>query len=488
MLERLFKTPFSLAIGLILLSLLACVGSTPESQPTSLASFSTVTPGGRISVSLLTSTTTLEAVEQDSQVIGPVATTTALAALADSMTATALAPGSTEQPLVSAPARCPAAGSPLLPDLPPPFSQYAEVIAAYLSEGGATTILEATFRTWNAFSEFGGLVRADRDFTGDGVPEVLVVLLDPSRAGDFPQPGDLFIFGCDNGKYRLLFQNGYASDRGVPFISSADDVNEDFLNDLIYTTTTCQGPSCFTTIKAYSWNLTLGNFDSLLTNEIREPSARVSVSDVYGDPYKELIVDTGIIEDVNAGPQRTYTSIYRWNGTAYVLSERLISPSQYRIHVIYDADQALLDGDYDRALELYEDVVKDSTLLAWRYPSETEYLIAYARFKEILLYTLRGQLPAAQGTRDRLVEQYTVPVEGGEGGSLNFGALPGVEFARMADFWWGDFALNRDPGRSCQIVIGYIRANPTAIEVLNSFGFSNPTYTATDVCPADLGG
>ncbi|NIR61081.1 MAG: hypothetical protein GWO02_17055, partial [Gammaproteobacteria bacterium] len=68
-------------------------------------------------------------------------------------------------------------GSPALPLDAPSFAQIAEVIGQYLTDGGPATVLDARLNEWGAISTYGGLVRADRDFNGDTVPEVLVVAL-----------------------------------------------------------------------------------------------------------------------------------------------------------------------------------------------------------------------------------------------------------------------------------------------------------------------
>ena len=322
-------------------ALLACLGSAPITIPTPAASFSTATPGGSISVSLLTPTLPQEGLSPGTP-IGPVATATAYAATALAQTATAAVPSPTVPGIFTEPARCPAPGSPTLPAQSPPFARYAETIVQYLSAGGASTVLEASLRRWGALTDLGGLVRPDRDFTGDGVPEVLIVALDPQNANLIPPPGDLFIFGCEEGAYRLLYQAGYALDQGAPVIISADDINGDYLNDMVYTVQTCGTTACYGAVTIIEWRLALRNFASLTSVDIVEPYPQVVVSDVDGDNLKEVSVTSGLIASPAAGPQRIYTTIWKWDGTLYALSQTITSPAEYRIHIIHDADDALL--------------------------------------------------------------------------------------------------------------------------------------------------
>lgn len=471
-------------------ALLACLGSAPITIPTPAASFSTATPGGSISVSLLTPTATLEGLPGGTP-IGPVATATAYAATALAQTATAAVPSPTIPGIFTEPARCPAPGSPTLPTQSPPFTRYAETIVQYLSAGGASTVLEASLRRWGAITDLGGLVRPDRDFTGDGVPEVLIVALDPQRTNLIPPPGDLFIFGCEEGAYRLLYQAGYALDQGAPVIISADDINGDYLNDMVYTVQTCGATACYGAVKIIEWRLALRNFASLLSEDIVEPYPQVVVSDIDGDGPKEVSVTSGLIASIAAGPQRIYTTIWKWDGTLYALSQTITSPAEYRIHVIHDADDALRAGDTATAVDLYRQAATDDRLLSWQYPDEALYLKAYARFRMVVAYALAGNITRAQSAYDALIAQYapptstpppdlppTIPLP------TPFGVvLPGSGFVEMARLFWQDYALNRNVGRACQIVTGYARANPASYEVLNSFGFANRTYTANDMCP-----
>src|SRR5690554_4607656 len=130
------RTPHPLlAAGLALAAAaLACIGGLPAAPQNDAASFATVTPGGRISVSLLTPThPVLDVAVLDATPIGPVATGTAAAATAAVQTQTAPTLTPTVAGLLAPPAECPAPGSPRLPAEPPSFSQFDEAIAQYLS-------------------------------------------------------------------------------------------------------------------------------------------------------------------------------------------------------------------------------------------------------------------------------------------------------------------------------------------------------------------
>lgn len=484
------RSPLIAGLALIAAGL-ACVAGAPGSAPTPAASFPTVTPGGRVSISLLTPTLIPAAVDALGTPIGPVATATAEAATAIALTGTAAVPTATLPGIFTDPAVCPAAGTPTLPTQAPPFTRYAETIGRYLSSGGAATILEARLREWGALAEYGGLVRADRDFTGDGVPEVLLVVLDPQRA-EFPYPGDLLIFGCDNGAYRLLYQAGYAPNRSAPILYAAEDVNGNYLNNLIYAVQTCDGQLCLTGVEIVEWNLALLSFESLLAEPVSEPAAEVEVVDLDGDGRREVVVTSGTIASPAAGPQRVVTSTLRWEDDLYVVASVEPSPAEYRIHVIHEGDEALRARDYSDAISLYQRAASSRDLLSWQYPDEAAHLQAFARYRIMLAYAARGDVASAQAAHDDLLSRFTEPE-----GDLPEGepppafappappilSLPGGTFAEMARLFWGEFALNRDVAAACQVVAGYARAAPASYEVLNSFGYANPSYLPADLCP-----
>ncbi len=391
--------------------------------------------------------------------------------------------------IFTSPALCPPAGTPSLPTNPPPFIRLAETMARYLTEGGAPTILEARLREWGALAEYGGLVRADRDFTGDGVPEVLVVVLDPQNA-EFPYPGDLYLFGCDAGAYRLLYQAGYARDRSAPLLYAAEDINGDYLNDLVYATQACEGVHCSTRIEVIEWSLALASFDSLLAEGFSEPAAEVEVRDTDGDGLREIVLTSGTLASPQAGPQRVVTKTLKWDGAVYSIASVEPEPAVYRIHVIHEGDEALRSGDYRTAIGLYEQAVTDDDLLPWQYPNEEAYLRAFARFRIVIAYAASGDVASAQAAHDELLRQFwpPLPAEPPEGEPTPTPpppvvSQPGGAFAEMARLFWREFALNRDIVTACQVVIGYARAAPSAYEVLNSFGTGNPTYSPVDLCP-----
>jgi hypothetical protein len=472
------RTFSRLALALLALSVvgLACAAPGRRSPPTPTAGFATATPGGSISVWLISPTAPGEETPQatlgplQATPIGPVATATALAEAIAAATATAQA---TPPNIFATPARCPVLGSPPEPDKPARFSGYAEAVAVYLSLGGPPALLEGkVLRSWGAISDLGGLVRADRDFTGDGVPEVLVVMLDPTIGERIPPPGDLYVFGCLEGSYRLLWQAGYAPDRGMPLVLSADDINGDGINDLVYVVESCEDVICYRTVHMLGWSLTLGSFQSMLQDEVRLPFADISLSDENGDGVAELVVVGGGAASPEAGPQHQSRYVYGWDGEHYGLIEAGEGEMTYRIHRVHEADAKFEAEDYEAAIDLYKQVVRDDDLLGWIVADEREYLTAYARYRMVLAYAASGQNGKAEGQLNDLLNA-----------SPPGSSTPGAGYAEMAQAFWDEFSDSGKLGKSCQVVVAIAEARADVLGVLNSYGYSNRTYTAGDMCP-----
>jgi hypothetical protein len=320
------------------------------------------------------------------------------------------------------------------------------------------------------------------------VPDVFVVALDPAYVTYDVQPGDLFVFGCQAGSYKLRYDAGHFAERGAPVIQSADDVTGDGINDLIYTVSSCGARGCQGEVDVIGWSVTLGTFNSLSAQKIVAFQPNVVVADTDGDGQAEISVTSGVNPNPSAGPQRQTTTTYRWDGAQFSASQVLKAPLTYRIHAVYDGDDALQAGDYAAAVTAYQTAISDQELQSWGDPSEAATLIAFARFRLMLTYVLSDDVGRAQSAYDQLQALYAPPTPqtGGDGQPLPTPSIltqPGVDFARMADLFWQNFSVNRDAKRACDTVTTYARSAPAGLQALNSFGFANRQYQPGELCP-----
>jgi hypothetical protein len=466
--------------GMLLLSALiaACgpvadvIGDRDAPTPTSKA-FSTATPGGRLSVWLITPTGQFVPPVTPTpggvgNPVGPNATATAAIATIQAATLTAAAPA--PAPYFQ-PNQCPPLSSPPIPPPPQDFDDYSVVIGRYLSAGGPPTVIEATLRNWGAIADRGGVVQADTDITGDGVLEVIITLYNPAVYNDeaLLNAGQLLVYGCDNGGYRLLYKTPYNAGLALPELLRVGDMNTDVKNELVYLTETCNGSSCYKEGKILSWNAIVGAFEELNNGQIVAINGRIGIADIDNDGVLELTANINPPGTTTSGPGRSVVDTWDWNGQDYMLALREEPEgARYRIHAIYDADDLLRDRQWRPAILAYDDARRDKSLLSWTVPNEYEVLRAYAAFKIMITYALLGNGRA---------EDWFNILQG-----ENAPGTPGNGFAQMGQAFMDNFRATNDARAACAQAIG-AGATGNVLSVLNSYGYNNRSYTLNDLCP-----
>jgi len=479
--RSLFRRSAILLAALLAVVLAGCgpvsdvIGNRQPPTPTR-PPFSTATPGGRLSVWLVTPTgqaapdrtpgTPEPNAIPGGNPVGPAATATAAQATIVAATATAGAPvsGPNYQP-----GECPAPGIPAPPQRPASFSDYSALIGRFLSLGGSPTVLEATLRNWGAITERGGVVQADTDLTGDGILEVIVTLYNPAtyNAEALLNAGQLLVYGCDAGGYRLLHSSPYNPGVALPELLRVGDMNTDVRNELVYQTETCNGVSCYKEAKILTWNAGLGTFQELNNGQIIAINGRIGIADVEDDGVLELTAQINPPGTTQSGPARAVIDTWDWNGTEYVLALREDQGALYRIHAVYQADDLVQAGNLRGAIDAYARLRDNGSLRVWNVAGETEALRAYAAFRIMILYARLGNARA---------DDWFNVLQG-----ENPPGSPGNGFAQMGAAFMENFRATGDARAACAQAIGAGAAN--TLSVLNRYGSNNRTYTPSDLCP-----
>lgn len=463
---------------MLILAALACsnindvIGQRPARPTPTPPAFSTATPGGRLSVPLETPETSGTPTPDDGatpigQIVGPAATATAIAATVQAATAIA---ASTPALSLFALSECPAIGAPPAPAQPGAFNLYPETIGRYLSAGGPTTLLEALLRDWGAINE-GAVVQADTDLTGDGVAEVIVTAYDPAAfvAGQ-ASPGALFVYGCAQRGYRLLYSTLYGPGTVIPELRRVGDMNGDVRPELVYSQQTCQAGRCAIALQILSWSGALGAFSPLNSTPISTNNARVLIADLDDDGILEVSLSLTPAFDAAQGPQRRSTEIWDWDGQNYRLAVVEIEAPVYRIHALHDADMLLEQGDLAGAIRLYDQVRDDAALQPWNVPNEPIVLRAYAGLRKMIAQAASDSRRAANVTYAALESE-------------NPAGTPGQVYAALAKSFIDNFNRNRSPARACVALFEAAQERPDALIPLNSYGYGNRAYTFADLCP-----
>ncbi len=462
---------------LLLLWLAACgvledIGQRPVVTNTFTAP-RTATFGGRISVWMVSPTgqpliprsTTPDPTR--GEVVGPVGTATAI--FNTFATQTAIAAESNPPNFQTADCPLPSGRVPEPP--PDTFAEFPSAIGAYLSDGGPTAVLESELRVWGAITERGGVVQADTDLTGDRVPEIIINLYNPFLYNPeaIINAGQLLVYGCDNGAYRLLYQTPNSPGLVLPVLHRVGDMNGDVKAELVFDIQSCSQVACTREGYVLTWNSITGAFDQLNNASIIAMNGRLGVVDIDSDGILEITVASNPPSDITSGPRRPVVDIWDWTGKNYVLAVQQQDDPVYRIHVLHDADNALQRQLWQSALSGYREVRSNETLLAWTIPSEREILRGYATYRLVIVYA-RLRDGRAETMLNALL------AENPEG-------TPGAVYGAMANAYMENFRAGGNISTACQAALAVASARPEALTTLNSYGYANPIYSWGDLCP-----
>lgn len=336
-------------------------------------------------------------------------------------------------------------------------------IAAFLSQGGTAVALDQSLReNWDVLGETG-TVRGDADFTGEGIPDVLVTYAAPDDGGT------MLILGCLNGLYLPLYQS-VTGGTSAPVVENLGDMNYDGRPEVLFTSLECspENPDdCQNRAQLIDWKPDEGRFVSLFNGAVASASLP-TVSDVDNDNVLEVVLRLDDPGSADTGPLRTGVNIYDWNGTSYVLSIVQLDPPRFQIQVVQQADRALARLDAENAIALYNLALSDNTLRYW-INDEPITLKAYIYFRLLVAYAYTDSdqlLSTYQAALTTFPDANTAPV-----------------YRAMIDAFWNGWQVTNNLHSACVEIQAIIAARPEAVNLLNRYGSRSPIYTAQDLCP-----
>lgn len=347
------------------------------------------------------------------------------------------------------------------------YAQYPQIIMDYLNSGASPEEL-AVELIINQLSPDEQPVWAE-DLTRDGVRDVVVTVLDKEN-----HPGGaLMIFTCNGSEYVLSHIVVAPQDYYAPKLLHIQDMNNDGLREVIYSSTVCIAHTCYEDIQIINW--ASGIFVPRLEGSTADlPIPEVQLTDFDQDGIYDLEVVGKFISDVAAGPQRMSINIWTYdpNSTSWRLTEQSLASSPFRIHLVHDAEDAMDRGEYLIAALLFQQVIDDDSLLDWRDATEERNtLSAYAYYKQIVANVFLGDRATAQALYDEFVELY--------------GDTAQSAYVEMAEIFLTDSDVLGTEG-GCASARQYAAANEYVILTpLGSsvYGYTNRDFTSEDVCP-----
>jgi hypothetical protein len=398
-------------------------------------------------------------------------------------TRTAVAPA-TGTPSPVTPTALPATETPApptpvaLPTLPEELSQYAAAIAQYLTATDAPVACpDALLDAWAIpISPAARCAVADTD--ADGEIELVLALTPPGPPEPplmFEKPVTVAVLDRTAGSWGVAFQSPGTEEGGgflvsVPsgnldnILMTVRDVNGVPGAEVVYRVESCGAHTCFTTVEIYGWNGT--TYADLTDGDISISYADTALEDTNGDGALEIIMHGGSIGSVGAGPTRTRTEVYGWDGRQYVLTQVINDPSEFLYHNVLDADDAFFAGDLQQALGLYARALQDQSLQQWK-ENERGEMDPYLYFRMAVTYmALGGAAVEAGQSLDAAVDGYP-------------GSLHGEMARAFRDAW----LPAGDATAGCRAADAYVQANLDAFQEFWYFGYGNPEFDPQRLCP-----
>lgn len=390
-------------------------------------------------------------------------------------------------------AECPQPGNPSQVDFAiyPSGQKYVDhpTIAAildFLNSGGQIEQLDSELRQIDTFYSI-------RDVTNDGIPDLIVVSGSAYQAAN--------ILWCQNGRYNLfpndIVEGETLGSDNIKF--ELRDLNKNGIPEVLSIGDGRVGLN----VNLLEWNGK--TFIDLTTSEIWFNANMLGASK-YDFEVKDINSD-GVFELILKGtpnswyypgePIRTQIDTYHWNGKVFSSSTSFSSP-QYQFQAVQDADQKTINGEYEKAIRLYQEAIFNNKLDWWSperrefllafshnpntpSPSQinklsglTEYprLAAYAYYRIMLLHLVQGYESEAITVYNTLQEK--------------FGNDPyGHPYVEMATAFWEAYQSTHKMYAGCAAAIDYAAKHPEILTPLGSdyHGWQSHQYKPEDVCP-----
>ena len=313
----------------------------------------------------------------------------------------------------------------------------------------------------------------------------------------------LFIFGCDAGGYKIIYQ--IDNKDGVVLVYALHDYNLNGVPEIVFRRNyPFIGNDPVYSYYFLEWNgqdfqniLTTDvvNNDGLLINSgnpLGIPAVttqgRIITTDAENQNSWEVadydnngLMDIRIVGGNSMINEESYKKFRQailtlsWNGKSYIPS-KMIHKAVYQIDVVRDADSAFLQGDYQQALSLYVEAIQNEKLAHWY---EHNYFVplkrtqAYAYYRMMLTYVVQGDLENALERYTTLQNQFANDED----------ANP---FAMMAARFWDNYQATQNIASSCDQVVSYAQAKPVVLSLFKLYPYSYGVTLGYDYQPKDL--
>jgi hypothetical protein len=395
------------------------------------------------------------------------------AKIAASPTPHAAPPEESPFPDSPAPGACPV--HPSTPNLPALDSLQDPGLAllTFLNQGGSIGRLRAALDDAGVLPD-DGLALVQADFTGDELLDVAMGLA-PTSLGD-GRAGLLLFYPCQGDQYLLETVPGPSTEGMPAMIQSADDLNGDGIQDLLVTWRRCGAHTCSLLMAALTWRA--DHLENRLEGTSEDlPSPTLELLDTGPSNATKIEITSHGVASAGAGPPRLVTRTWVWDSTEKTFKPEpdVQHPSNFRIHVLHDADSASQAGDYTAALSGYQRVIKQESLEDWGDVAQARATLrSFATFRRIHTSLILGDHESAAQAMEALRREHPQ-------------GTPGFVYANLADLLWDVFQATGDVDQSCREVQAQASIDPERYLEPLYYGYANPTYEIEQLCPLTKG-
>jgi hypothetical protein len=386
-------------------------------------------------------------------------------------------------PGVSGNSQCPAPAQPPAPAKPADFKAMAGGLLAYLNTGASLEAANQVMEVWGIrYSAPGsgeplGGIEYGKILAGEDA-QIIATFYDQSQTDTTSRPGDIVVFSCTNGQYQIAYQalndpvfEGLVTNPGVLDVS---DVSGDGIMDLSFVTGDCGASTCMEGVTILSAH-NAAQLRNLSPDFPFVPFPTFEFLPGKQPPARDLVVAEGLLGDPSAGPQRSITSTWSFNGQIYTRTGEMREPAVYRIHMLHDGDDALRARDHRLADSLYGSVVAEPALQGWDASpfaaNEGQVLGAFAYVRLMQSAALRDDDTGVGAAFDSLQR-------------FALADSPGYLYTQMAELYLNEWKASKDAGKACAKMTEFARANQNATRWLGieAFGAANYDYQPEDMC------
>jgi hypothetical protein len=308
----------------------------------------------------------------------------------------------------------------------------------------------------------------------DGRNEWIVTLYTPGNVLPAGPPGELWIVNGAGVVYRSPAAN---ENYTAPHVAFLGDLTGDGLTDAVVRLETCGASTCtqfYPIVSAHGGafrNVVQLPDGSVPPDQAAYGIGMASSTAALGNTTPpDLLITGGTFSSAGAGIQRNRTETWGWDGQAIVLKDVAWEHTNYRHHVLYDANLAFDAGDDVAAEAAYTRVVEDGTLLDADSPATGESAHDSSRqftMFRLVLVQLRGLAEVEANTwYQRLAAEY-----------------PDAAITRAAATLLREWGNTNELATACLAVTSQLAGEADPLGAIADMGYGNPQLKPEDLCP-----